>query len=65
MLIHDEENDYTLPRNEPNCWITVRNLSVYIQQYNEGVTIKIFSLHNEMDDYIAITGATFEQCPTT
>lgn len=61
MLIHDEENDYTLPLEEDACWITVNNLSVYIKRTDEGVVIDIYELNDENNEPIASTYAFFSE----
>jgi hypothetical protein len=45
MLIHDEDNDYTLPDNEDSCWITVNNLSIFIVRRTTGLLIEVSNLN--------------------
>jgi hypothetical protein len=41
MLIHDEDNDYTLPETEDSCWLTINNLFVYIVRRPNGIIIEV------------------------
>jgi hypothetical protein len=61
MLIHDEENDYTLPDNEQSCWITVDNLSIYIVRKTTGVLIEINNLTDTDYNILQKTFTPFNQ----
>ena len=51
------DNDYFLPDDEISCWITVKNLSVYIVRTDEGVSVDIFAKGAEAGESIAGTWA--------
>ena len=65
ILKHISENDYELQTqpngNHTSCWITVKNLSLYINQTDEGVVVDIYPLNHEMDNPIASTYAFFNE----
>jgi len=65
MLLHPDTPedpecaDFTMRENAQYVWITVRNLSVYIRQADEGVSVDIYPLHREVEDSIAGTWALY------
>jgi hypothetical protein len=48
-LIHEEENDYILKKNELSCWITVDNISVHVMRQidRDCVRVELFPLGKE------------------
>jgi len=64
ILKHIAENDYEL-QSQPNgyhtCWITVKNLSVYINETDEGIVVDIYPLNHEIENPIASTYAFFNE----
>ncbi len=48
-LIHEQENDYLLKKDELSCWITVDNISVHVmRQVDRGcVRVELFPLGEE------------------
>jgi len=64
ILKHISENDYEFKPDVfgyHSCWITVKNLSVYINETDEGVVVDIYALNHEMDDPITSTYAFFNE----
>ncbi len=56
-LVKNGDSDYTLKHQ--SAWITVGNLSVYINRTDEGVVVDIFKKERETDDPITGTYASF------
>jgi hypothetical protein len=59
-ITDNEGNDFVLAESE-SAWITVRNLSVYIRDTGEGVTIAIYPKGKEADDSIDETWVLFNE----
>ena len=64
ILKHTGENDYEFesdPNNYHSCWITVKNLSIYLNETDEGVIVDIYPLGHEADEPITSTYAFFNE----
>lgn len=64
MLRQISENDYEFQSQSDgynSCWITVKNLSVYLKRTDEGVVVDIFVLGYEAEDPLASTYAFFNE----
>lgn len=60
-VLDEGGNDYVLAPGHISAWVTVKNLSVYITQTDEGVVVDIYPLGKEDFDWsIASTYAFFE-----
>ena len=60
MLTPSETSeDYKL--EEGSAWITVGNISVYIRKSDEGVSVDLFPLGDEMTESLAGTWLTFAE----
>ena len=55
----ESDSDYELSEGFKSCWITVGNVSVYVQKTDEGVAVDLFPLHHEDKESIAGTWVTF------
>ena len=51
----DSDNEYTLKEGQGSCWITVQNISVYIQRTDDGVAVDLWPLNLEHRD-LSVTG---------
>ncbi len=58
--IDDYCSDFTLKTDE-SCWITVKNLSVYICPTDEDVVVDISPKNKEAEEVIASTYAYFNE----
>lgn len=53
-----EDGDYDAPHG---CWLTIRNASIRIIPTDEGISVTIYRLGNEMADSVAETWATYAE----
>jgi hypothetical protein len=63
-LIKEQDNsdtDYILNPDYPSCWITVDNVSVYIQRTDEGVIVDLYAKGQECGELLTSTYASFEE----
>tara|TARA_R100001086_G_C11676326_1_gene214376 strand:+ start:304 stop:501 length:198 start_codon:yes stop_codon:yes gene_type:complete len=58
-LRQEEETDYILEDDSNNLWITVNNVSINIVRREEGVSVMLYPLKQEMNDCIAETWVTW------
>ena len=62
-----EGTDYILQGGYDSVWITVNNVSVNIVRREDGVSVALYPLHQETNDCIAETWATWgegvRECP--
>ena len=60
--VGDSDTDYVLNEDYTSCWITVNNVSVYIQRTDEGVAVDLWPLGMEDKDLsIGGTWITFAE----
>ena len=48
-LIQEAETDYRLSEQAASCWITVRNLSLYLCLEEDGLAVSVFPRNQETD----------------
>ena len=64
ILKHISENDYEF-QSQPNgyhsCWITIKNLSVYIVKTDEGIMLEVYPLGREYDEALISTYVFFNE----
>ena len=53
-LIHDRDNEYTLPPDEDTVWITVGEFSIHIVNSKEKLTTAIYPAGYELEDAISV-----------
>ena len=53
--------DFAMDEPAGSIWITVRNISVHITAGDEGVSVSLYTLHQEMDDALTETWATYAE----
>jgi len=49
---------------EGSCWITVGNISVYIKKGDDGVSVDLYPLGDEMASSLASTWLTYAEADT-
>lgn len=64
-LTVNNDNDYTLNKDQVSVWVTVDNLSVYITRTDEGVVVDIYPQGQETDECISSATAFFTEGSTT
>jgi hypothetical protein len=61
-LAETGETDYKLGPDYTSCWVSIKNISVYIQKTDEGVAVDLWPLECEdMDLSLASTWYTFAE----
>ena len=63
MLVHDGENDYTMPEGENSCWITVDQHSVYIVRRAKSLRVELF--RNGVEDLQPLKSMSVTTQPQT
>ena len=58
-MYQEDSEDYVLQEGRDNVWVTVSNISVNITRREDGVSVALYPLHQEMNDCIAETWATW------
>ncbi len=56
---HEDGNDYTL--NSNSCWISVKDISIYIVKQEDRVEVTLFGRGKESDDLLGYTSASFNE----
>ena len=54
-LVAESDSDFVMKDSHSSCWVTVNNISVYIQQTDEGVAVDLWPHGLEADD-LSISG---------
>jgi hypothetical protein len=57
----DQGTDYILTDGANSCWVTVGNISVYIQRTDEGVAVDLYPQGRAADSALAYCWATFAE----
>ena len=57
------ENDYEFQKESGyhSCWITVKNLSVYLVETDEGLVLEVYALGCEAEDPLISTYVFFNE----
>jgi len=55
----EEGSDYTLNNN--SCWISVKDISIYIVKQEDRVEVTLFGRGKENDDLLGYTSASFNE----
>ena len=58
-MYQEDSEDYVLQEGRDNVWVTVSNISVNITRREDGVSVALYPLHQEMNDCIAETWVTW------
>ena len=56
-----DETDYIMEDGTDTVWITVNNVSVHVVRKEDGVSVKLYPLKQEMNDCIGETFLTWEE----
>ena len=60
-MLTPSETSEDFELKEGSAWVTVGNISVYIQKAAEGVSVDLFPLGDEMSESLAGTWLTFAE----
>lgn len=63
-LKHIVENDYEFQSSRSgykSCWITVKNLSIYLIETQSGISIDVYALGRETENPLISTYAFFNE----
>jgi len=55
------EKDYTLDEGIEGVWITVKNVSVWVGQGTEGVSVSLYPAGQEFGDSLGETWVTYSE----
>lgn len=60
-LIEHANGEYSLRKEHRSVWVTIGNISVYLQRTDEGVVVDLFPAGHEMEEPLASTYAHFAE----
>ena len=55
------ESDYTLDEDAEGVWLTVKNVSVWVRQGPDGVSVSLYPAGQELEDSLGETWVTYSE----